>query len=192
MARSDAAGRPLDAKDRPSPQDFRAWGFEEASRNFAAWLKNERGLPELWRDFLRIRMRIRTKRRSGELSFVPDQGDAHAHYMRGAVLFYEGLYDKAAALFAKSAEQGDLDARVALGVCFEFGLGVARECWSTALQHYHDAAAQDHENAQKLLSRLQEKIEAERLHGAGASSGERRPASAARAVGQPSGSKPKR
>jgi TPR repeat protein len=95
--------------------------------------------------------------RKSEFRQAAYQGDAYAQYQLGVMLLGEGQYAECADLFSLSASQGDSEAQVALGVCFEFGKGVEKDLTS-AQWCYLLAVHQGNEDAFKFLSRVHEKL----------------------------------
>jgi TPR repeat protein len=95
--------------------------------------------------------------RKSEFRQAAYHGDAYAQYQLGVMLLWEGQFAECADLFSLSASQGDPEAQVALGVCFEFGKGV-QEDLTIARWYYLLAAQQGNEDAFEFLSRVQEKL----------------------------------
>ena len=62
-------------------------------------------------------------------------------------------YKEAVRLYRLAADQGNAVAQYNLGICYEFGKGVAKDL-DEAIRLYRLAAEQGHENAKKALRRL--------------------------------------
>jgi len=83
-----------------------------------------------------------------------DQGDVDAQHSLALLYEEEGDLDKAVKWYRRAADQGNADAQYRLGLMHEQGRGGLVRDKTEALRFYGLAAAQDHENAEKRLSRL--------------------------------------
>lgn len=90
-----------------------------------------------------------------ELICNAENGDVHAQIKLGKIYCCNQDFEKAIAWFEKAAEQGNDDAQLGLGLCYEFGYesGIKSDI-KQANEWYKKSAAQKNELAQKYLDLL--------------------------------------
>lgn len=90
-----------------------------------------------------------------ELIHNAENGDVHAQVKLGKIYCCNQDFEKAIAWFKKAAEQGNDDAQLGLGLCYEFGYesGIKSDIKQVS-EWYKKSAAQKNELAQKYLNLL--------------------------------------